>query len=127
MLSTYGERIRALALPQRPLTDPHQINFLYGAIADEDFPALAWRKLYNRALVRRQQQLYYGACEGEAELREELQGYLLRARGLRCTADQILMVQGTQQALELCAKVLVNLAACRTIPRTIPLAELAEG
>ena len=108
MLSTYGERIRALALPQRPLTDPHQINFLYGAIADEDFPALAWRKLYNRALVRRQQQLYYGACEGEAELREELQGYLLRARGLRCTADQILVVQGMQQALELCAKVLVN-------------------
>jgi GntR family transcriptional regulator/MocR family aminotransferase len=107
-LSAYGERIRALSLPQRPLTASHPINFLYGAIADGDFPALAWRKLYNRALVRRQQQLYYGASEGEAELREELQGYLLRARGLQCTADQILMVQGTQQALELCAKVLVD-------------------
>jgi len=81
---------------------------LYGAIADEDFPKLAWRRHYNRALMRRQQHLYYGATAGELQLREELQAYLLRARGLACTADQILVVHGTQQALELCARVLVD-------------------
>jgi GntR family transcriptional regulator/MocR family aminotransferase len=81
---------------------------LYGAIADEDFPKLAWRRHYNRALMRRQQHLYYGATAGELQLREELQAYLLRARGLACTADQILIVHGTQQALELCARVLVD-------------------
>lgn len=107
-LSTYGERIRALALPQRPSTDPRHINFLYGALADDDFPKLAWRRLYNQALTRRQRCLYYGVTEGEADLREELQGYLLRARGLSCTPEQILIVQGAQQALELCAKVLVD-------------------
>jgi DNA-binding transcriptional MocR family regulator len=31
----------------------------------------------------------------------------MRARGLQCTADQVLIVQGTQQALELCAKLLI--------------------
>ncbi len=107
-LSAYGERVRALALPQRPVADGRHINFLYGALADDDFPKLAWRRLYNRALTRRQPALYYGAPEGEDELRAELQGYLLRARGLSCTAAQILIVQGAQQAIELCAKVLVD-------------------
>ena len=107
-ISAYGKRIEVLALPQPPVTDPAHINFLYGAIADEDFPKLAWRRQYNRALMRRQQHLYYGATAGELQLREELQAYLLRARGLACTADQILIVHGTQQALELCARVLVD-------------------
>ena len=107
-ISAYGKRIEVLALPQPPVTDPAHINFLYGAIADEDFPKLAWRRHYNRALMRRQQHLYYGATAGELQLREELQAYLLRARGLACTADQILIVHGTQQALELCARVLVD-------------------
>lgn len=107
-LSSYGRRIQDLALPQLPEVDSRHINFLYGAIADEDFPKLAWRRLYNQALARRQRSLYYGASEGEADLRQELQGYLLRARGLTCTADQILIVQGTQQAIDLCAKALVE-------------------
>ena len=107
-ISAYGKRIEVLALPQPPVTDPAHINFLYGAIADDDFPKLAWRRQYNRALMRRQQHLYYGATAGELQLREELQAYLLRARGLACTADQILIVHGTQQALELCARVLVD-------------------
>lgn len=107
-ISAYGKRIEVLALPQPPVTDPAHINFLYGAIADEDFPKLAWRRQYNRALMRRQQHLYYGATAGELQLREELQAYLLRARGLECTADQILILHGTQQALELCARVLVD-------------------
>ena len=107
-LSAYGRRIQTLALPQRAAAAPRQIDFLYGAIADEDFPKLAWRRLCNQALMRRQRCLYYGLTEGEADLREELQRYLLRARGLSCTADQILIVQGTQQALDLCARVLVD-------------------
>ena len=107
-ISAYGKRIEVLALPQPPVTDPAHINFLYGAIADEDFPKLAWRRQYNRALMRRQQHLYYGATAGELQLRAELQAYLLRARGLECTADQILILHGTQQALELCARVLVD-------------------
>jgi GntR family transcriptional regulator/MocR family aminotransferase len=107
-LSSYGRRIRDMSLPQRAEAAPRHINFLYGAIADDDFPKLAWRRLYNKALTRRQHCLYYGAAEGEADLRRELQGYLLRARGLSCTAEQILIVQGTQQALDLCAKVLID-------------------
>ena len=107
-LSAYGRRIERLALPQRPLADRHHINFLYGALADQDFPKLAWLRLHKQALSRGQRGLYYGATEGEAELREAVRGYLLRARGLSCSPEQILVVQGSQQAIELCARVLVD-------------------
>ena len=107
-LSAYGSRTSALKLPVTPEIKPREINFLYGAIADEDFPRLMWRKLYNQALMKRQASLYYAAPEGAAELRSELQGYLLRARGLSCSQEQIIIVQGAQQAIDLCARLLVD-------------------
>jgi len=107
-LSGYGQRLNQLSLPQPPMADPRDINFLYGAIADEDFPTLTWRRLYNRMLTQRQQHLYYRSREGEELLRKEIRGYLMRARGLQCTAEQILIVQGAQQGLELCSKLLID-------------------
>ena len=107
-LSAYGRRTSALNLPVTPEIKPREINFLYGAIADEDFPRLMWRKLYNQALMKRQASLYYAAPEGAAELRSELQGYLLRGRGLSCSQEQIIIVQGAQQAIDLCARLLVD-------------------
>jgi len=65
-LSAYGRRTSALKLPITPEIKPREINFLYGAIADEDFPRLMWRKLYNQALMKRQSSLYYAAPEGSA-------------------------------------------------------------
>ena len=37
-----------------------------------------------------------------------LQGYLWRARGLRCEPDQIVVVNGSQQGLDLCARLLLD-------------------
>ena len=107
-LSTYGKRIESLQL--KPMIDinPRHINFLYGAISDNDFPKAAWRKHYQAALLPKQPELYYRASEGEPQLRMALQNYLFRARGLVCNAEQILIVNGTQQALSLCAKLLVE-------------------
>jgi GntR family transcriptional regulator / MocR family aminotransferase len=68
--------------------NPGEINFLYCTIADDDFPKLMWRKLYNQVLMRRQANLYYAAPEGTLELRSELQDYLLRASGLSCTKEK---------------------------------------
>jgi len=107
-ISSYGQRIEGLTLPQPISAQTKEINFLYGALADADFPKLLWRRHYTQALMKRQNHLYYRAPEGEIELRDEVQGYLLRARGLSCSADQILIVQGSQQAIDLCARVLVD-------------------
>ena len=109
-LSAYGRRAARLALPSLPAPDTTRsvIEFLYGALSSADFPTLAWRRAYDRALLQRQPRLFYAAPEGEPELRVELQGYLRRARGLACDLDQILIANGSQQAIDLCARVLLD-------------------
>lgn len=108
-LSSYGQRVSNLRLPSPSAINARNTNFLYGALAGQDFPKTTWRKVYSQVLLKRQGHLYYCAPEGEPELRDELRAYLLRARGLTCTSDQIVIVQGSQQALDLCARVLLNL------------------
>lgn len=109
-LSAYGRRATEIAptLPQVAATARSGINFLYGALSSADFPALAWRKAYNKVSLQRQDRLYYAPAEGELELRTELQGYVRRARGLICDVEQIHIVNGAQQAIDLCARMLVD-------------------
>lgn len=109
-LSAYSLRANQFDLqaPQDQTPARSVINFLYGALAPADFPTLAWRRAYERALLQRQAQLYYASAQGELSLRTELQGYLRRARGLACEADHILIVNGSQQAIDLCARVLLD-------------------
>lgn len=49
----------------------------------------------------------YGTTEGEAELREEI-SRLLRRRRLECPAERILVLNGSQQGLDLAAKLFVD-------------------
>lgn len=108
-LSAFGERVAAYADGNAAAPEtPGFIDFLYGALNADDFPMLAWRRAYNRVLVRRQALLSYDPPEGESALRNALQGYLHRARGLQCEASQIVIVHGSQQAIDLCTRLLVN-------------------
>lgn len=107
-LSTFGRRVQKMALPAVPATEPARIDFLYGAVASRDFPTLTWRRAYQSALLKQKRSLYYAAPEGEAALRDALQGYLGRARGLHCDAEQIVVVHGSQQAIDLCGRLLLD-------------------
>ncbi len=52
--------------------------------------------------------LGYGDPAGELVLRELIATYLRRSRGLACTAGQIMITSGAQQAISLCAQVLLR-------------------
>ncbi|MBL6456254.1 PLP-dependent aminotransferase family protein [Belnapia sp. T6] len=107
-LSAYGRRVAAFDLP--PLADSARMvaDFRYGDVAGADFPMLAWKRAVGAALLRRRPRLRYGDPQGAPELRTALQGYLWRARGLRCEAEQIVVVNGSQQGLDLCARLLLD-------------------
>lgn len=107
-LSEFGRRVAGLGMPALLQAEPVRFDFLYGAVASRDFPTLAWRRAYQAELLRQQNSLSYAPPEGEASLRRALQGYLRRARGLACEAEQVLVVHGSQQAIDLCARLLLD-------------------
>ncbi|RWX09297.1 PLP-dependent aminotransferase family protein [Rhizobium hidalgonense] len=107
-LSAYGERLRASPRWLDYLPSSVMIDFRYGDLAATDFPALAWRKAVNAVIAQRPGRLAYDDPRGSLRLRQALQGYLWRARTLRCELEQIIIVNGSQQGLDLCARLLLD-------------------
>ncbi|WP_326540957.1 MocR-like pyridoxine biosynthesis transcription factor PdxR [Pseudorhodoferax sp.] len=107
-LSAFGRRVAGTDMPAFAPTPAARIDFLYGAVATRDFPAQAWRRAYQAELLRHQPSLSYAPPQGDAALRLALQGYLRRARGLACDAEQIVVVHGSQQGIDLCARLLLD-------------------
>jgi GntR family transcriptional regulator/MocR family aminotransferase len=75
-----------------------------------EFPFPIWRTLLGRRLRAPDSQLfdYAESATGYPPLREEIAGYLARSRAVECTARQVLIVNGSQQALDLCARLLLD-------------------
>jgi GntR family transcriptional regulator/MocR family aminotransferase len=71
------------------------------------FPFEVWRKLEARHWRRREVPLGYGGAAGHPPLRELLCAYLQASRGVRCMPEQIVITNGSQQALYLLAQLLL--------------------
>ena len=73
------------------------------------FPFGLWRKIYASTLRTMNQRLMgYGDPRGLPELRSEISNYVRTSRGVRCTADQILITTGAQQSLDLIARMVIT-------------------
>lgn len=107
-LSGYGRRLADLTPPSGTDRERFATDFRYGDLAGADFPRLAWRKAVTAALLRARPRLRYDDPRGSADLRAALQGYLWRARGLRCEPNRIVVVNGSQQGIDLCARLLLD-------------------
>ena len=83
--------------------------FSVGHLDYEGFPLHAWTRLVTRHARRvRARSLNYMDRAGLLELREAVAQYLRTARAVECDASQILIVSGSQQALALSARVLLD-------------------
>lgn len=112
-LSRYGSTADALGstvdFPGRRSV-PLRYDFAYGGRGDvEPFPFQMWRRILLRharkAPVR---QLDYGVAAGSLALREAISVHLRRSRAVICDASQVIVVNGSQQALDLIARVLIE-------------------
>ena len=73
------------------------------------FPRSVWRRLTNWRMQSSKFNLTYsGTPKGLRELRETLAGYLGASRGISCSPDQIVIVTGVQQALNVAAHLFVR-------------------
>lgn len=82
------------------LDRPGMISFAGGLPAPDSFPQFSLDAMP-------QSVLQYGASEGEWELRQRV-AEELRDRGLRCTAEQVLILSGSQQGIDLVAKLFID-------------------
>jgi GntR family transcriptional regulator/MocR family aminotransferase len=83
--------------------------FRVGDVAGDQFPYRAWARLVARHARRLGPDLIsYGPRMGYPALREAVAAYLRTARGVRCEADQVIVVSGSQQALDVAARSLVD-------------------
>jgi GntR family transcriptional regulator / MocR family aminotransferase len=100
---------RALPKFERPSWAEHLGPFQVGQPELKSFPIHIWSRLlsrYSREL--RPSALQYGNPMGLDELREVLAVYLRASRGVRCQADQIMIVSGSQQALDISTRALLD-------------------
>lgn len=85
------------------------VPFRLGLPAIAEFPHKSWGRLAAR-LSNTPELLEwdYGDPAGEPALRTAVAEHLLQYRGVECSMDQVLITSGSQQALDLCARVLVD-------------------
>src|SRR5208282_4724748 len=83
--------------------------FSVGQIAFDHFPFRVWSDLvtYHARRVRASS-MNYSDPMGSEEFREVIAAYLRTARAVHCQASQIMVVNGSQHALDLSARVLLD-------------------
>ncbi len=87
---------------------PDVISFAGGLPAPELFPLNDIRESYDRVLGAGDPSvLQYGTTEGYLPLREEIAGQM-RAKGIKAEADNVFLTNGSQQGLDLIAKLFLN-------------------
>ena len=85
---------------------PVLYNFATGAMDPEGFDFKRWKRFIGYALRDTKRLMTYGQLEGEPELRSALNQYLQQARGVRASAERVLVTSGTLNSLHMIASLL---------------------
>ena len=85
------------------------VPFKNGLTAVSEFPFDIWEKIAVRVYRQARYKIAgYGEAAGYRPLREAVAAHLASARGVNCDIEQIFIVNGAQQALDLTARVLLD-------------------
>ena len=88
---------------------PSSGAFSVGQIAYDHFPFRVWSDLVtHHARKVRASSMNYADPMGSEDFREVIAAYLRTARAVRCETSQIMVVNGSQHALDLSARVLLD-------------------
>jgi GntR family transcriptional regulator / MocR family aminotransferase len=84
-------------------------DFRHGHPAIDMLSRKIWRRIVSRRAAQfSRYDVGYGPPEGEPALRDAVADYLRDRRGVECESTQIVIVNGSQQALDLVARILIN-------------------
>lgn len=107
-LSRLGRRITATVIVRSPAKATGNA-FRPGLPALDHFPMDIWQRLTDRRLRHASvRMLSYDDPQGYLPLREAIAAHLTAARGARCGPEHIIVVNGSQQAIDVVTRVLLN-------------------
>ena len=92
-----------------PRSTAPRYNFIYGRSDLTTFPFAVWSRLLARqARKGSTKQFDYGSALGNADLREAISAHLRRSRSVVCEPEEVIIVNGSQQEIDLVIRVLVD-------------------
>lgn len=109
--ATIAKRTQSLLKTRFFLPASHSIGKAFRGYepAIDLFPVELWARIAARVYRRAPRSLYgQGDAGGYLPLRRAIAEYVGRSRGVRCSAEQIIVTSGAQQALDLLARVLLD-------------------
>lgn len=107
-LSERGRMLAETSVSPNRGVDPDRA-FSPGIPALDEFPRELWARIVARTVrLCRSELLSYSSPAGYAPLRSAIAEYLRAARGVRCEDEQVIVTSGSQQALDLVARVLLD-------------------
>jgi GntR family transcriptional regulator / MocR family aminotransferase len=99
----------ASRLPKPPGVSSEPSRAFSAAPSPDEFPIATWAQITARCMRGATRRLLAdGDCRGYRPLREAIASYLAEARGVRCTADEVIIVSGIQHGLDLTIRVLLD-------------------
>lgn len=114
----YAKRMDAMAYTANvvsnlfgAMTNPNIISFGGGAPAKEALPVDELRKLTDEVIVRTGrgiEALQYGPIGGTADMKEIIVNDLLAPKGIKCTTDNVMVVSGGLEGINLVCQVYIN-------------------
>lgn len=108
-VSTYAQRLASMAVVPEDPAPRVRYDFRYGTPALDGQLIEIWRRMLTRTMRKASlRSLLYGPPEGAESLRQAVAAYLIRSRAVRCRPEQVVIVNGSQQALDLTARVLID-------------------
>lgn len=104
-LSDYGKRVKPF-----PMGEPPSIRaFRANQPALDLFPTSLWAQIAGRRLRRASTDLLRGCPPlGHPPLQEAVAEYLRASRGVKCMPEQVAIVSGVQEALDLVSRMFLN-------------------
>ena len=104
-LSAYATRVRPFTLPVKPENSAFRTNLP----ALDLFPTTLWAQLTGRRLRSATTRDLLGCeAQGYLPLRQAIADYAHSSRGIQCAPEQVIVVSGVQEGLDLAARLLLN-------------------
>lgn len=108
-LSKYGSYLK-----ERPWfaygEDEPEIQFSFGRPDMDQFPWRAWMQIVGQVVKRQEFSLLDcpSKSQGYLPLREAIAGHLSKSRAVNCSPDQIIVVNGSQQGIDLVTRCIID-------------------